>query len=91
MQEVSLDVANLVVCLWMSPAGLQVSPAESRRDHWMSPTSLLSLDISSRSPGVSSGFQAVSLDVVNIDGCLAKGPASLQVSPAESRRYHWML
>ena len=35
IQEVSLDVANLVVCLWMSPAGLQVSPAESRRYHWM--------------------------------------------------------
>ena len=27
IQEVSLDVANVVVCLWMSPAGLQVPPA----------------------------------------------------------------
>ena len=44
-----------------------------------------------RSPGVSSGIQEVSLDVANVDICLAKAPASLQVSPAESRRYHWML
>ena len=35
IEEVSLDVVNLVVCLWMSPAGLKVSPAECRRYHWM--------------------------------------------------------
>ena len=142
IQEVSLDVANLMVRRWMSPAGLQVSPAESRRDHWMSRTLWyvfgclqvspaesrryhwmlrtswyvsgclqqvsrwlqqnpgciigcrkphgMSLDVSSRSPGVSSRVQELSVDVVNIDVCLAKAPASLQVAPAESRRYRWM-
>ena len=50
----------------------------------------MSLDISSRSRGVSSRIQGVSLDVVNIDICLAKAPVSLQVSLAESMRYHWM-
>ena len=118
IQEGSLDVVNVDICLVKAPVSLQVSPAECRRDHWMSQTSwyvsghlqqvsrclqqnpggiigccehhCMSLDISSRSPGVSSGIQAVSFDVANIDGCLAKAPASLQVSPAESRRYHWM-
>ena len=118
IQEVSLDVANIDVCLVKAPASLQVSPAESRRYHWMSRTSWhvagclqqvsrclqwnpggiigcreprgMSLDVSSSSPGGSSGIWEVSLDVVNIDVCLAKAPASLQVSPAESRWYHWM-
>ena len=108
IQEVSLDVTNLVVCLWTSPGGLQVSPAESSRYHCVSPTLWyvsgclqqasrhlqqnpgwvigfcescgMSLDISSRSPGVSGGIQEVSLDVANIDVCLAKAPATLQVS-----------
>ena len=50
-------------CLQQNPGGI----IGCRQHHCMS------LDISSRSPGVSSGIQAVSLDVVNIDGCLAKG------------------
>ena len=33
LPEISLDVVNLMVCLWTSPAGLQVSPADSRRYH----------------------------------------------------------
>ena len=118
IQEVSLDVANLMVCLWMSPAGLQVSPAESRRYHWMSRSSCyvggclpqlsrclqqnpgciigctehwdMSCKGSSKSPGVSSGIQEVSLDVANLMVCLWTSPAGLQVPPAESRRYHWM-
>ena len=118
IQEGSLDVTNLVVCLWMSPAGLRAAPTESRRYHSMSQTSWyvsgclqqvsrwlqqnpggiigcrkprgMSLDVSSRSPGVSSRVQELSVDVVNIDICLAKAPASLQVAPVESRRYHWM-
>ena len=90
IQEVSLHVANLVVCCWMSPAGLnhlQQNPGDiiGCREHCG-----ISLDISCRSPGVSSRNQEVSWDVVNGDICLAKAPASLQVSPAESRRYHWM-
>ena len=51
----------------------------------------MSLDVSSRSPGVSRHIHEVSSHVVNVDICLAKAPASLQVSPAESRRYHWRL
>ena len=118
VQEVSLDVANIDVCLAMAPASLQVSPAESRRYHWMSRTSWYvsghlqqvsrclqqnpggiigcceprgtSLDVSSRSPGISSRIQEVSLDVVNLVVCLWRSPAGLQVSPAESRRDHWM-
>ena len=142
IQEVSLDVMNHLVCLWMSPASVQASPAESTRYDWMLRTSWyvcgclqlvsrcrqqnpghiigccephgmslevsrhlrqnpqhiigcsepcgMSLDVSSSSPGASSGIQEVSLDVVNIDICLAKGPVSLQVSPVQSRRYHWM-
>ena len=118
IQEVSLDVANLMVHRLMSPAGLQVSPAESRRDDWMSRTLWyvfgclqqvsrqlqqspggiigchephgMSLDVSSRSPGSSSRIQEVSLDVANLVVCLWRSPTGLQVSPAESRRYHWM-
>ena len=90
IQEVSLDVVNLVVCHWMCAGGLQVSPAESRRYHWMSWPHGASLDVSSRSPGGSRGIWELSLDVVNIDVCLAKAPVSLQMSPVESRRYHWM-
>ena len=94
IQEVSLDVANLMVCLWTSPAGRCVSPAESRRYHWMLQTSWyvtgclpqvsrclqenpggiigchkpcgMSLDVCSRSPGVSSRIQEVSLGVANL-------------------------
>ena len=173
IQEVSLDVVNLLVCLWRSPACLQVSPPESRMYHCMSPTSWyvsgglqqvsrclqqnpggiigchkprgMSLDISSSSPvspaecrryhwrsrtswyvsgplqqvstqlqqnpggitvcsehrcmsckgsskslGVSSGIQEVSLDVLNLVVCLWTSPAGLEVSPAESRGYRWM-
>ena len=107
IQEVSLDVANVSKCLAKAPASLHVSPAESRRYHWMSRTlwyvcgclhqvsrclqqnpggvigcrkpRVMSLDVSSSSPGVSSGIQEVSLDIANIDICLAKAPASLQL------------
>ena len=89
IQEVSLAVTNLVVCVWMSPAGLQASPAECRRIIGCHECHGMSLDISSTSPAVSCGIQEVSLDVVNIDICLVKAPVSLQVSPAESRTYHW--
>ena len=118
IQELSFDVANLVLCLWTSPVGLQVSPAESRRYHWMSqslwyvsgclqevcrcfqqnPEGIIGchkphgmfLDVSSGSPGLSSRIQKVSLDVVNVMVGLWISPAGLQVSLAESRRYHWM-
>ena len=49
-----------------------------------------SLDISSRSPGLSSGILEVSFDVVNINVCRAKAAASLQVSAVESQRYQSM-
>ena len=86
---VSLDVVNVDICLAKALATLQVSPVESRRYHCCEACGM-SLDISSRSPGVSSRIQEVSLDVANMGMCLAKAPVSLQVSPAESRRYHWM-
>ena len=82
-----MDVVNLMVCFWTSPAGLQQNPGGIIRGH--KPHGI-SLDVSSRSPGVSSRIQDISLDVANIDICLAKAPVSLQVSPAESRRDHWM-
>ena len=87
IQEATMHVVNLMVCLGTSPTGLQQNPGGiigCRKPHG------ISLDVSSRSPGVSSRIQEVSLDVANVDICLAKAPASLQVSPAESRRDHWM-
>ena len=34
--------------------------------------------------------QEVSFDEAKLNICLVKPPMSLQVSPAELRRYHWM-
>ena len=90
IQEVSLDVTNLVVCLWTSPAALQCLQQNAGGIIGGHERHGMSLDISSRSPRGSSRIQEVSLDVANIDVRLVKAPARLQVSPVESRRYHWM-
>ena len=90
IQEVSLDVANLVVCLWMSPAGLQVPPANPGGIIGCSEHQHMSCKGSSESPGVCRRIQQVSLDVVNLVVCLWMSPAGLQAPPAESRRHHWM-
>ena len=87
IQEVSLDVVNVNICLAKAPASLQVSRADiigCQEQRGMA------LDVSSRSPGVSSIIQEGLLDVVNVDICLVKAPVQLQVSPVEPRRYHWM-
>src|ERR1700692_1134592 len=88
-QKVLLDVANLDICLarlqmisrclQRIPGGI-IGRGESRS---------MSCEGSRWSPGVSSGFQEVLLDVANLDMCLAKAPDGLQVSPADSRRYYW--
>ena len=91
IQEGPLHVANLMVCLWMSLACLPVSPAESRRYHWMSQTSWYVSGCLLQVSRCLQRIQEVSLDVANINICLAKAPASLQVSAGESNRYHWML
>ena len=90
IQEVSLDVANLVyvsACLQHVSRCLQRNPGGiigcSEHQH-------MSCASSSKSPGVSNGIQEISLDVVNLVVCLWMSPAGLQVSPAESKRYHWM-
>ena len=51
----------------------------------------MSLDVSSRSPGVTGRIQDVSFDVANLVVSCWMSPAGLEPSPAESRRYHWML
>ena len=83
LQEVSWDVANLVVCLWTSPAGLQVLPAESGGIIGCSKPWHMSCEGLQQNPG---GI----FDVMKLNICLAKAPTSLQVSPVELRRYHWM-
>src|ERR1700692_1166684 len=67
-------------CLQRIPGGI-IHRGESRS---------MSCEGSRWSPGVSSEFQEVLLDVANLDICLAKAPDGLQVSPANSRRYYWM-
>ena len=81
-----MDVANLMVRLWMSPAALQVSPAESRGIIGCSEHRHMCCEGSSDSPGVSSGIQEVSFDVANLVVCLWTSPAGLQVSPGVSSR-----
>ena len=57
IQEASLDVANLMVCRWMSPAGLQWNPGGIIG---CSECQYMSCEGSSESPGVSSRIQEVS-------------------------------
>ena len=67
-------------CLQRSPGGI-IGCSQHR---------CMSGEGSSESPGVSSGIQEVSLDVVNLVVCLWTSPGGLQVSPAESSMYHWV-
>ena len=77
IQEGSMDVVHLLVCLWMSPAGVQASPAESTGTTGCCEHRGMSQDVSSQSPGVTSRIQDISLHVVNLMVCRLRSPAGL--------------